>query len=155
MKPLVDTLSVLEENTDYWADREISKIPPFLLRRWLVTLWDRRKEIPISLIMPESVLKRWVEDYREQTDQFLKMENAKLFVCTDCERTPAIVAADNFMTMALFPKNTVFDRKYVISFEPGALAWGKELYDYYEQRSEQIHDIDNYTHAPDRIKREI
>ena len=33
MKPLVDTLSVLEENTDYWADREMSEIPPFLLRR--------------------------------------------------------------------------------------------------------------------------
>ena len=199
MKPLVDTLSVLEENTDYWADREISKIPPFLLRRiselghcttiepqadhmfemipeyvknvgmakkleivipYFHPLFPSfylgiaEKEIPISLIMPESVLKRWVEDYREQTEQFLKMEKAKLFVCADCEMIPAIVAADNFMTIALFPKNTVFDRKYLISFEPGALAWGKELYDYYEQRSEQIHDIDNYIHAPDRTKRE-
>ena len=33
MNPLLDTLSVLEENTDYWVDRDISKIPPFLLRR--------------------------------------------------------------------------------------------------------------------------
>jgi predicted transcriptional regulator len=29
MKPLLDTLSVLEQNSDYWADRDISKIPPF------------------------------------------------------------------------------------------------------------------------------
>lgn len=193
MKPLVDTLFVLEENADYWADREMSEIPPFLLRRiselghcttiepqidhmfemipeyvknvgmakrlkaaipYFHPLFPSfylgiaEKGIPISLIIPESVLKRWVEDYRKQTEQFIKMENAKLFVCTDCEKIPAIVVADNFMTMALFPKNTVFDRKYVISFEPGALAWGKELYDYYEQRSEQIHNIDNYTHAP-------
>ena len=105
------------------------------------------KGIPISLILPESVLKRWGEDYREQTEQYLKKENAKIFVCRDCERVPAIITADNFMAMALFPKNTVFDRRYVICFEPGALAWGKELYDYYEQRSEQIHNIDNYTHA--------
>jgi predicted transcriptional regulator len=33
MKPLLDTISVLEENADYWADRDMSEIPPFLLRR--------------------------------------------------------------------------------------------------------------------------
>ncbi|WP_240664785.1 winged helix-turn-helix domain-containing protein [Methanosarcina sp. MSH10X1] len=193
MKPLVDTLSVLEENADYWADREMSEIPAFLLRRiyelghctiiepqidhmfemipeyvknarmakkleaavpYFHPLFPSfyleiaEKGIQISLILPESVLKRWVEDYREQTEQYFKRENAKLFVCKDCERTPAIVAADNFMAMALFPKSTVFDRKYVICFEPGALAWGKELYDYYEQHSEQIINIDNYTQAP-------
>lgn len=193
MKPLVETLAVLEENTDYWAEREMSEIPTFLLRRinelghctiiepqvdhmfemipeyvknarmakkleaaipYFHPLFPSfyleiaEKGIPISLILPESVLKRWVEDYRTQTEQYLKSENAKLFVCKDCERIPAIVAADNFMAMALFPKNTVFDRKYIICFEPDALAWGKELYDCYEQRSEQINNIDNYTHAP-------
>jgi len=95
----------------------------------------------LSLILPESILKRWVEDYREQTEKFIKMENTKLFVCTDCDRIPAITAADNFMAIALFPKNAMFDRKYIICIEPGAIAWGKELYDYYEQRSERILDI--------------
>jgi predicted transcriptional regulator len=192
MKPLVDTLAVLEENTSYWAEREVNEIPPFLLQRIselghctiiepqidymfeMIPEYVRNvrmakelkvaisyfhplfpsfyleiaeKGIPISLILPEPILKRWIEDYREQTEQYLKKENAKLFVCTDCESIPAVVAADNFMAMALFPKNTVFDRKYVICFEPDALAWGKELYDYYEQRSEQINDIDNYIHA--------
>lgn len=33
MKPLVDTLAVFEGNADYWADREVNKIPSFLLRR--------------------------------------------------------------------------------------------------------------------------
>ncbi|KKH93852.1 hypothetical protein EO95_16675 [Methanosarcina sp. 1.H.T.1A.1] len=190
MKPLLDTLSVLEDNADYWADRDMSKIPHFLLRRigelgHCITIEPQREHmfemIPeyvenaekakkfealssyfhplypsfclglaekgtsVSLILPESILRRWGEDdYREQTRQFLKMENTKLLVCKDCEMTPNIVAADNFMGIALFPKDTVFDRKYVISFEPGALAWGKELYDYYEQRAEQIRDIDSY-----------
>lgn len=192
MKPLVDTLTVLEENANYWAEREVNEIPPFLLRRiselghctiiepqidYMFELIPEyvknarmakelkatisyfhplfpsffleiaEKGILISLVFPESVLKRWIEDYREQTEQYLKKENAKLFVCTDCERIPAVVAADNFMAMALFPKSTVFDRKYVICFEPGALVWGKELYDYYEQRSKQIKNIDNYTHV--------
>jgi predicted transcriptional regulator len=189
MKPLLDTISVLEENTDYWADRDMREVPPFLLRRInelghcsliephidnifeLIPDYVKNAEkakrleaaVPyfhplfpsfylkiaengasISLIFPELILKRWVEDYREQTEKFIKMGNTKIFVCNDCERIPAITAADNFMVMALFPKNAVFDRKYVICFEPGALTWGKELYDYYEQSSERIYDIDSY-----------
>ncbi len=190
MKPLVDTLSVLEENADYWANREVSNIPPFLLRRIneighsttiepqidqifeLIPEYVKNaklakkleialpyfhplfpsfylgiaeKGVPVSLIIPEAVLKRWVEDYREQTEKFIQLENAKLFVCSDCERIPAVLSADNFMAIALFPKNIVFDRKYLISFEPGALAWGKELYDYYERLSKRIQDINNYS----------
>jgi predicted transcriptional regulator len=193
MKPFVDTLSIFEENMDYWADREMSEIPPFLLQRinelghcTIIEPQEDRmfemipdyvknvrvakklgfavpyfhplfpsfyleiaeKGIPISLILSESALKRWIEDYREQTEQYLKKENAKLFVGTDCGKIPAIVAADNFMAIALFPKSTVFDRKYLICFEPNALTWGKELYDYYEQRSKQIDKIDNYNHSP-------
>jgi predicted transcriptional regulator len=190
MKPLLDTLSVLEENADYWADREISKIPPFLLCRigelgHCVTVEPQiehmfemipeyvenaekskrfkalisyfhplfpsfylglaQKGTSVSLILPGPILKRWVEeDYREQTMQLLKMENAKLMVCKDCEKTPTIIAADNFMGVALFPKEGTFDRKFVICFEPGALAWGKELYDYYEKNSERIEDIGSY-----------
>jgi Predicted transcriptional regulator len=186
MKPLLDTFSVLEENADYWADRDMKEIPHFLLRRInelgycttiepyidymfeMIPAYVENAEkatrleaaIPyfhplfpsfylkiaengasVSLVLPESVLKRWVEDYREQTEKFIKMENTRLFVCTDCEKIPAVTAADNFTAIALFPKNAVFDRKYVIGFEPGALAWGKELYDYYEQLSERIHSI--------------
>jgi predicted transcriptional regulator len=190
MKPLLDTLSVLEQNSDYWADRDISKIPPFLLCRigelghcnivepriehmfelipeyvenakksrrfeafisYFHPLFPSfylelaQKGTSVSLILPEPILKRWgEEDYREQTMQFLKMKNTRLMVCKDCEKTPTIVAADNFMGIALFPKGSTFDRKYIICFEPGALAWGKDLYDYYEQKSEQIEDIDSY-----------
>lgn len=198
MKPLLDTLSVLEENVDYWAGRDMSKIPPFLLRRlyelghfitvepqiehmfemipdyvkntekaerleafvsyfhplfpsFYLGLAEKGKSV--SLILPELILKRWVEDdYREQTRQFLKMENTRLLVCKDCEKIPTVVVADNFMGIALFPIDTVFDRKYVISFEPSALAWGKELYDYYEQSSEQIQDIDSYISIPQKEK---
>ena len=195
MKPLLDTLSVLEESADYWADRDMNEIPPFLLRRInelghctiiepqidhifeiipeYVENAEKAKKLEaitpyfhplfpsfflgiaekgahVSLVLPEPVLKRWVEDYREQTEKFIKMENTKFFVCNDCEKIPAITVADNFLTMALFPKETVFDGKYVISFEPGALAWGKELYDYYERLSERIHNIDNYRDTNER-----
>lgn len=191
MKPLLDTLSVLEENTDYWADRDLSKIPPFLLHRigelgHCITIEPQiehmfemipeytknieeaktfkalisyfhpqfpsfylriaEKGTSVSLILQESILRRWVEkDHIEQTRQFLELENTKLRVCKDWEMLPNITVADNFMGLALFPKDTSFDRKYLISFEPGALAWGQELYDYYEKNSEEILNIDKYT----------
>jgi predicted transcriptional regulator len=190
MKPLIDIIDVLEENVDYWADRNMSEIPPFLLRRigefghctviepqidhlfemipeyvknaemakklevvmpYFHPLFPSfflgiaKKDVPIFLILPESVLKRWIEDYKEETKQFLEIEKSKLFVCTECEKLPAIAAADNFMALALFPRNAVFDRKYILNFNSQALKWAKELYDYYEQRSKQIHNIDNYT----------
>jgi predicted transcriptional regulator len=69
------------------------------------------------------------------------MKNSKLFICSDCERIPAITAADNFMAIALFPKNAMFDRKYILCFDPGAIDWGKKLYDYYEQSAERIFEI--------------
>lgn len=189
MKPLLDTFSVLEENADYWVDRDMRDIPHFLLRRinelghctliepYIDYIFEMIPEymenaenakkleaaIPyfhplfpsfylkiaengasVSLVLPEPVLKRWIEDYREQTEKFIGMENTRLFVCTDCERIPAVTAADNFMALALFPKDAVFDRKYIIDFEPGALTWGKELYNHYEQLSERIHSINNW-----------
>ncbi|WP_440948489.1 helix-turn-helix transcriptional regulator [Methanosarcina sp. T3] len=190
MKPLLDTLSVLEESVDYWTDRDLSKIPPFLLHRigelgHCITIEPQiehmfemipeyvknaeeakkfealisyfhplfpsfylglaKKGTSVSLILPKSILRRWIEeDYREQTRQFLEMENTKIRVCKDCEMHPNIVAADNFMGLALFPKDAAFDRKYLISFEPGALAWGKELFNYYEKNSEGVQNIDSY-----------
>ena len=100
------------------------------------------------MILPESILKRWAEDdYIEQTTQFLKLENTKLMVCKDCEKIPTVVAADNFMGISLFPKEGTFDRRFVMCFERGALAWGKELYDSYAQDSEQIDDIKGYINA--------
>lgn len=186
MKPLMDTIFVLEENADYWADRDMSSVPPFLLNRIyelghctlieshidhifeLIPEYTKNAEnsrkleaaIPyfhplfpsfylklaekgtsVSLILPEMILKRWVEDYGEQTEKFIKMKDSKLFTCTDCERMPAITAADNFMAIALFPKNAMFDRKYILCLESGAIDWGKKLYDYYEQRAERIFEI--------------
>jgi predicted transcriptional regulator len=109
------------------------------------------KGTSVSLILPELILNRWFEDdYRAQTRQFLKIKTTRLKVCKNCEKIPTIVAADNFMGMALFPKEGTFDRKYVLGFEPEAISWGKELYDYYEQNSEQIKDINSYINTQNR-----
>ncbi|MCQ1536699.1 winged helix-turn-helix domain-containing protein [Methanosarcina sp. KYL-1] len=192
MQPLVETLAVLEENADYWADRDMGSIPPSLMRRLselghcttvepeidhmfeLIPEFAKnmrkakkikaiisyfhplfpsfyievaRNGAQVSIILPESILKRWIEDYREITEQFINLENTELLVCRDCERTPNLTVTDIFMGIALFPKKAVFDRKYVRSFDPRALAWGEELFEYYKNLSEQVTEINNLENA--------
>jgi predicted transcriptional regulator len=52
---------------------------------------------------------------------------------------PALIAtANNIMTMGLFNESGRFDRQYVISFEPQAIKWGQELFEYYRDMSREI-----------------
>jgi predicted transcriptional regulator len=193
LKPLINTLSFLEENVNYWFERDLTEIPTYLLTRinelGHLTITEpqpdnmfelnaeyiknakKAKKLEatisyfhplfpslylevaekgtfVSLILQKSILKKWTADHKKQTEKFIAMENTKFFVGTDYEKVPAITAADNFMAMVLFPKNVAFDRKYIFSFEQDALAWGKELYDHYEQLSARIYNIEN---AEDKI----
>ena len=95
----------------------------------------------VSLILQKSILKKWTEEHKIQAEKFIKMGNTKFFVGADFEKIPGITAADNFMSLVLFPKELAFDRKYLYSFEQDARAWGKELYDHYERLSLRIYDI--------------
>ena len=186
MQPLVETLDVLEENVDYWADRKMELIPSDLLFRIrelrnctpiepevdrmfeiipgiirnitnskklkvLISYFHpnfpsyflelAKKRVNISIVLPSIILKRWNEDYREVMTEFLKMENTELFICKSCEEVPTVLVTDTFMAIALFPKTTVFDRKYLTSTDSGARAWGKELFEYYKNSSKQIKEI--------------
>lgn len=189
MKPLLNTLSFLEKDVNYWFERDLTHIPKYLLSRinelghititepkpenmfemnieYVKNVKDAKKleatisyfhplfpslylEIAekgtfVSLILQKSILKKWTEEHKIQTEKFIKMENTKFLVSTDSEKVPSITAADNFMAMVLFPKEAAFDRKYIFSFEQDALTWGKELYDHYERLSARIYDIDKY-----------
>lgn len=188
MKPLLDTLDLLEENADYWANRDMTAIPPELLRRinelgqctttepdidrmfelipLLVENMKKAKRlrallcyfhplfpshyldlaqkgIRVSLLIPEPILRRWVEDYRVETEELLSLENAELFTFKENDKVPSLMVADNFMAMALFPKSAVFDRKYVVSFEPGARVWGEEYIDHFQKLATRIEKLEN------------
>ena len=99
-----------------------------------------RKGIKISLILSEAVYLRFVEDFEEEEKEFLKMENSSLYILEKKGmETPALIAAaDRIMTLGLFNENGKFDRQYVISFEPRAIKWGEELFEYYRDMSREI-----------------
>ncbi|MDW5551365.1 winged helix-turn-helix domain-containing protein [Methanosarcina sp.] len=185
MQPLVETLSVFEKNEEYWADRKLAPIPPYLVNR-INELGDyhliepdlshtfdlnpellknlskstythmlysyfhpqlpafvlnlAKKGIEISLVLSEAVYLRLVEDFKEEGKEFLKMENSSLYILEKKRvEIPALIAtANNIMTMGLFNESGRFDRQYVISFEPQAIKWGQELFEYYRDMSREI-----------------
>lgn len=99
-----------------------------------------RKGIEISLVFSEPVYLRLVEDFKEEGKEFLRMENASLYILEKkgVEIPSLIATANGIMTLGLFNESGRFDRQYVISFEPQAIKWGKELFDYYRDMSREI-----------------
>ncbi len=49
-----------------------------------------------------------------------------------------VVSSDKIMLLGLFNESGRFDRQYIISFEPGAIEWGKDLFEYFRDMSREI-----------------
>ncbi len=65
---------------------------------------------------------------------------------------PALIAvSDNALLLGLFNKKGRFEGQYLLNFEPPlSLAWGgKELFEYYRDRSENVLSMDSPRPFPD------
>jgi predicted transcriptional regulator len=52
---------------------------------------------------------------------------------------PSLIAiSETAVLLGFFNKKGKFEGQYLLSFEPRALTWGRELFEYYIERSEQI-----------------
>ncbi|AKB16994.1 MULTISPECIES: winged helix-turn-helix domain-containing protein [unclassified Methanosarcina] len=185
MQPLLDTLEVFEKNEEFWADRKLTPIPPYLMKR-IRELGDyhliepdlshtfdlnpefvkhtsnsnhilmffsyfhpqfpafflelARRGTEISLVLSESVYSRLAEDFKKEGAEYLRMENTNLFILDkkEVEIPAVVVSSDKIMLMGLFNESGRFDRQYIISFEPGAIEWGKDLFEYFRDMSREV-----------------
>jgi predicted transcriptional regulator len=98
------------------------------------------KGIEISLVLSEAVCLRFQEDFQAEGEEFLKMENTKLFILERKEiEIPAVVAStDKVMVLGLFNENGRFDRQYIVSSNQRAIKWGEDLFEYYRNMSREI-----------------
>ncbi len=102
-----------------------------------------KKEVEISLIMNMPVFKRFEIDFRDETAQIMEQENNSVFLLEEEKiKTPAVIAAsDKVMFLGLFDRNGRFDRQYIMSFEPGAIKWGEELFENYMKMASEIKNL--------------
>jgi len=88
-----------------------------------------------------SVLKLDLPEYKKEVQFFLNCENSHFFV-SDGEKKPMmLIVTDKIFALSLLDKNDLVDRHYIVSFEPGALKWGEELFTYYKKNSRQTFSL--------------
>lgn len=99
-----------------------------------------RRGTEISLIVGESVYSRLAEDFKKEGEEFLRMENTSLYILDkkEVEIPAVVVASDKIMILGLFNESGRFDRQYVMGFEPRAIEWGKDLFEYLRDMSREI-----------------
>ncbi len=96
------------------------------------------KGVETSLLLTESVWQRIKEDFQEQKDQLENIDNAHVFVYQDGSVPPAIVVSDYFLLLSIFNKEDKYDHRDILSFDAGALQWGKELFLHYVENSMKV-----------------
>lgn len=116
----------------------ISYFHPLLPPYFLEQAQDGRK---VRIIVNKMFMERAICDFRSETREFLELKNTKMYVCKEPGVIPSILATDFFAAIALFPKEGMFDRNYVMSFDKSALLWGEELFEYYRELSEEITEL--------------
>jgi predicted transcriptional regulator len=96
------------------------------------------KKANISLIVTEGFFERAVNDYPEELENFLLSENSRLFVYKGCSSLASVTVTEKFMALTMIDKKGKLDHRFLISFGKSAIEWGKELFTYYRDMSEEI-----------------
>lgn len=100
-----------------------------------------KRKIKVSLVLERSIYGKLISDYLEDVKEFLDMENTELFVCDHKIELPSSIVTDRFISLSMVSKDGRYYNHEMVSFEKSAVAWGKELFDYYKAMSEQIIQI--------------
>jgi predicted transcriptional regulator len=97
--------------------------------------------IEVSLVLERPIYLKLISDYREDVKEFLNLENTHLFVCDNKIELASSIVTDIFISFSLISKDGRYYNHEMVSFEKSALSWGRELFSYYMEMSEQITQI--------------
>jgi predicted transcriptional regulator len=98
------------------------------------------KNVPTSLILTENVFSKVRDEHSEKLQYYLESPHTELFVIDDVKI--AFVVTDIFFSMSLFFTSGAYDpRDDLVGYNPSAIKWGSDLFDYYKERSRQITSI--------------
>lgn len=99
-----------------------------------------RNGIKVTLNLSEAVYLRFEEDYKNEGENFLNMDNSDIFILDNkgMEIPAAIASTDRIMILGLFNESGRFDSQYVISSDRRAIKWGEDLFRYYRDMSREV-----------------
>ncbi|AKB24871.1 hypothetical protein MSMTP_1402 [Methanosarcina sp. MTP4] len=96
------------------------------------------KDVDLSLCMTRDIFERYLSDFPGEIKRILAAQNSRLLICHENSAMPEVVATDCFMAIRLNEHDGRLRNRLMISHEAEALEWGRELYDHYENMSEEV-----------------
>ncbi|MDD3041656.1 MAG: winged helix-turn-helix domain-containing protein [Methanosarcinaceae archaeon] len=93
------------------------------------------RNIKLAYVVSEHIFDKLLEDFPEKMDYFLDHENMCISLHRGHIGPITLVVTDSFMALWLFDKKGRFDGTTLISYEPSAIKWGRELFSYYSSIS--------------------
>lgn len=100
-----------------------------------------RKDAELSLNFTQSVWDHLSNEHSNMIEELMSMDNVSLYISKEGIKLTEITVTDRIMLLGLFDKNGKFDQQFIMSFEPAALRWGQELFDYFKKLSKQANKI--------------
>lgn len=94
----------------------------------------------MEIVLTKAVLERLKNDCRDELETLLDSENTVVKICEDLN-LPTIAVTEKFMYICLFNKQGKYDHRKVMSFDASALRWGRELFMYYNELSQEVIEI--------------
>jgi len=94
-----------------------------------------------SLILEKPIFEKLISDHKKDMEEFLNLENTRLFTCDQRIELASSIITDRFISLSMVSKDGRYYNHEMISFEKSALTWGRELFDYYKDLSEEIFQI--------------
>ncbi len=100
-----------------------------------------RKDAELSLNFTQSVWDHLSNEHSNMIKELMGRDNVSLYVSKEGIKISEVTVTDRIMLLGLFDKNGKFDQQFIMSFEPSALRWGQELFDYFKKLSRQVNKI--------------
>jgi predicted transcriptional regulator len=100
-----------------------------------------RKDAELALNFTQSVWDHLSNEHSNMIKELMSMDNVSLYISKEGIKISEITVTDKIMLLGLFDKNGKFDQQFILSFEPAALRWGQELFDYFKRLSKQVNKI--------------
>lgn len=99
-----------------------------------------KKDVKVQLILSRDSFDRFSGDFRDTGEKILARKNASVFVYAGAPlEIPALIAiSENALLLGFFNKKGRFEGLYLLNFESRALTWGRELFEYYMEKSAKI-----------------
>lgn len=100
-----------------------------------------QRGVRMSFIISSELLDHLKRERREEFEQYLRTDRTEFYLYPQKMPFITFVQNDFYLLLEMLTKEGTFDNTQLVCCDPGALNWGRELFEYYRQNSTLISSI--------------